>query len=308
MEKVLNATTPKQRLIEQLRPPDETVDGAASTAPSVLPADHPLLAKFQKALRAHLDKVNNELADEIAALDFANKKLSRENEDVGSNLYDYRQEIERQKDQLDDYNSQLKEAAEKRSHFEKSAAARKRDFDALNRTYQNANRAHNERLMELQHAQVLENNIAKWTQEIEDEVTTAKRMVSKDGQDQLIVSQRKKQMDLILFNLDDEVRRSERQLAAINEQLAEQTNGLAVLNRSIADANSDLNALQHEHKRLCGAWNEVILAIKFRDRNLAQLRDELRYVLLFFKRISLQKRYFMLNFASRVRSICLQCN
>lgn len=274
MDKVLNATTPRQKIIEQITTHPPT-DEDANSRPCVLPADHPLLEKFQIALKQHLLKVNAELTDEIAQLDHNIKKYSHEIEEVGANLYDYQEEIERQKDALEDYNNRLKEATEHRIKTEEHESIGKKQYDQLNSAYKNAQRVHKERLMELQHAQVLENNISRWTEEIESEVAAAKRVVSKDGVDQLAVSQQKKKMDLILFNLDEELRKGERQLAAVKEQLVEQTQTNDQLNGSISDANADLGALQLEQKRLIGAWNEVILAIKFRDKHLAKLRDDL---------------------------------
>lgn len=273
MEKVLNATTPKQKVMEQLtlRPPEDE-----NAAPSVLPADHPLLEKFQAALKAHLLKVNAELTNEISALDFNINKRNKEREEIASKLYDYQEEIERQKDTLDDYNNQLKDVSEKRIKHEQNLAQQKKEHDSLNRIFKESQRIHKDRLMDLSHVQILENNISKWTQEIEDEVETAKRIVSKDNQDQLAISQAKKQMDLFLFNLDAEVRRGERQLANFNDQIVEQNNVLDILNNSIADANADLKALQNEHKRLIGSWSEVILGIKHRDKMLAKMRDDIK--------------------------------
>lgn len=251
-------------------------DDAINEPPAVLSPDHPLLEKFQQALKAHLLKVNNELAEEIADLDFSIGKLNRERENFGSDLYDLQGEIERQNDTIDNCNNQLNDVSEKRIHHELNAANLKKEYDSINYNYKESKRIHNERLMELSHVQILENNISKWSKEIEDEMQAAKRMVSKDSQNQLAISQEKKQMDLILFNLDEEVRRRERELSNINEQLAEQNGFVEILNRSISDANADLTALQNEQKRLLGTWSEVIVAIQQRDKVLAKMRDDLK--------------------------------
>ncbi|KPU79143.1 uncharacterized protein Dana_GF26442 [Drosophila ananassae] len=49
-----------------------------------------------------------------------------------------------------------------------------------------------------------------------------------------------------------------------------------ILNMSIADANTDLEVLQNEHKRLTKAWSEVIIAIQLRDKILFQVKDTIR--------------------------------
>lgn len=269
-------TTPKEKLMSTLTqpPPDiEELDAQAHPAPAVLPADHPLLAKFQRALKAHLLKVNAELQNEIDELDDGVAKLTRQQEQVGAELYDSLERIERQKDSLDDYNAQLQEIHLKRNEHESNAKTLQQKYDEENRAYMELKRGHNERLLELQHLQVLENNISKWAQEIEDEVQVAKRVVSKDGQNQMVVAQQKREVDMLLFNLDGEVKRSEHQLAAVMEQSAEQQLVLDSLNQSIHDANADVQALQNEHRRLIGSWNDAILCIKQRDKILAQQRE-----------------------------------
>lgn len=279
MENIENATTATQRLLNTMATiaidDDSPPTDGRRQAPAVLPADHPLLEKFQRALKAHLLKVNSELEAEVAALKQDIVQKTKDCNDVGSELYDLQEEAERQKDALDDYNTQLKEMNEKRSIHESNAKDLKKTYDHENYRFKDAKRAYNERLIELTHLQVLEGNMCKWTQEIEDEVIAAKRVVSKDAKDQLAVSQHKKQMDMILFNVDAEIRRVERQLENTNEQIGDQQQIVDELHRSIADANADVNALQNEHKRLIASWSDVILCIKQRDKQLAGMRQEL---------------------------------
>lgn len=279
MENVENATTATQKLLATMATRPETDDvplPGIRVAPAVLPADHPLLEKFQRALKAHLLKVNGELQEEVAELKQGIVRMTKECNEIGAELYDQQEAAERQKDALDEYNTQLKEMNDKRLNHESNAKELKRSYDHENYTFKEAKRAYNERLIELTHLQVLEGNMSKWTQEIEDEVLAAKRVVSKDSQDQLSVSQHKKQMDMLLFNVDAEIRRVERQLENTNEQIADQQTVVDELNRSIADANADVNALQNEHKRMITSWGDVILCIKQRDKQLAVMRQELQ--------------------------------
>lgn len=182
---------------------DETGDARA-----ILPPDHPLLQKFQKALKEHLLKINNRLIDEVKQIDHNINRLKKEQENVGETLYDHQQEIEQQKEMLDEYNERLNEVSEKRLKNEINASKLKRDYLEATNKFKEASRNHEEKLLELNQTRLLENNISKWTEEIEDEVKAAKRVVSKDKQNQMAVTQEKRQMDLILFNLEGEVKRS----------------------------------------------------------------------------------------------------
>ncbi|XP_037024464.1 coiled-coil domain-containing protein 40 [Bradysia coprophila] len=253
----------------------QTSDETNIDSRAILPADHPLLEKFQKALKEHLLKINNRLSDEIDEIDHNIGRLKKEQENVGERLYDYQQEAEQQKEMLDEYNERLNEVSEKRLKNEINASKLKRDYVGLTNKFQEASRNHEDKLLELTQTRLLENNISKWAQEMEDEVKAAKRVVSKDKQSQLAVSQQKRQMDLLLLNLEGEVKRRDQELAAINEQIKDQNGKLEFLNRNLSDGNADLNGLQSELKRLIGAWREVISQIQLKDEVLAKLRREL---------------------------------
>lgn len=250
---------------------DETNDSRA-----ILPPDHPLLQKFQKALKEHLLKINNRLSDEINQIDHNINRLKKEQENVGEKLYDHQQELEQQKEMLDEYNERLNEVSEKRLKNEINASKLKRDYGEVTNKFKEASRNYDDRLLELNQTRLLENNVSKWTEEIEDEVKAAKRVVSKDKQNQSAISQEKRQMDLILLNLEGEVKRRDQELIAINDQIQDQNGKLEFLNRNLSDGSADLNGLQLELKRLINSWREVILSIQQKDEVLATLRNDLK--------------------------------
>lgn len=221
-------------------------------------------------------KINNRLTEEINQIDHNINKLNKEQEEIGSTLYDQQQEIEHQKEMLDDYSDRLNDVSEKRLKNEINASKLKRDYVDLTNKYKEISRAHNERLMELNQTRMLENNISKWTEEIEDEVKAAKRVVSKDKQNQTVISEEKRQMDLILFNMEGEVKKRDQELKVINEQINDQQGKIEFLNRNLSDGSADLNGLQLELKRLIGAWREVILSIQLKDEVLATMKADLK--------------------------------
>src|ERR1700744_3546506 len=136
---------------------------------------------------------------------------------------------------LDEYNERLNEVSEKRLKNEINASKLKRDYVEMSNKFKEASRNHDDRLLELNQTRLLENNISKWTEEIEDEVKAAKRVVSKDKQNQMAISQEKRQMDLILLNLEGEVKRRDQELVVINEQIYDQNGKLEFLNRNLSD-------------------------------------------------------------------------
>ncbi|XP_035794870.1 coiled-coil domain-containing protein 40-like [Anopheles albimanus] len=241
----------------------------------VLETDHPLLERFQSALKAHLLKVKHELEEEVAELNHRLEQNEKESEEVGAELYDLQEEIDNQKELLEIYGKEILELSIQRQEEEKQAAKYRKEYEEQMAVLKDFKKIHREHQMELENLTVLESEFAKWSQEIKDEIAVAKRVASKDAKDRLIAAEEKRQVDLLVFNLTNEVKRKEQELEAIDEQIKEQDEQRETIGRSLADANSDLEALQHEHKRLFQAWGEVIVAIQQRDRVLAKTKEDL---------------------------------
>lgn len=275
MDKVLNITSTKQRLLDQLTP-RLPYDQLHPGADGVLPPDHPMLEKFQKALNEHLLKVKAQLTEDIADIDHNIDELCHERDELGARLYDNHQEIERQTKIIDDFETQLAEVSEKRIHQDQLTVDVTHKYGAMNQAYKLIEQNYNASMLELSQATELEINMRKWTKEMEDEVLAAKRIVSKDKKVQMVKAQRKKQMDVLLYKLESEVKGKEQELGLIDDQLKEQNGYIEVLNQSLADANADLESLHREHKQLTNAYNEVLIQVQLRDKIIFKTKDDLK--------------------------------
>uniref|UniRef100_A0A182Q8X5 Coiled-coil domain-containing protein 40 n=1 Tax=Anopheles farauti TaxID=69004 RepID=A0A182Q8X5_9DIPT len=244
----------------------------------VLETDHPLLERFQAALKAHLLKVAHQLEEEVAELNHRLEQNEKESEEVGAELYDLQEEIDNQKELLEIYGKEILELTAQRQQEEKQATQYRKEYEEQQLSLKEFRKMHKEHLMELENLTVLESEFAKWAQEIKDEISVAKRVASKDAKDQLAAAEEMRQVDLLVLNLNTEVKRKADELEGIEDEIREQDEKRETINRSLADANSDLEALQHEHKRVSQAWGEVIVAIQQRDRVLVKTKEELEAI------------------------------
>ncbi|XP_061393544.1 coiled-coil domain-containing protein 40 [Musca vetustissima] len=183
------------------------------------------------------------------------------------------EEIERQNEQLEEFTQQIEENVQKRHQEEEAVRHLKEEFDRKALITKEQKTQYNKRMSELENMQELERNIRKWADDVEDEVKNAKRIVSRDAQLQQQLSEEKKKSDLLFYHLDVEVRKSEKELEIVTNEVKDMEEVMNVLNMSVANANADLEALETEHKRLTQAWSEVIVAISLRDRILYQVQE-----------------------------------
>lgn len=243
----------------------------------LLPPDHPLLRKFQQSLKEYLIRSKEQLISEIDELKYNMKLKEMERENCGATLYDMQNEIDRQNEQLEDYTVQIEENVEKRRQEEEMVQSLKMESDQQMQLLKQQKNFYNQRMVELERMQVLELNIRKWAEEVEEEVKSAQRVVSRDDQLQRQLSEDKKKSDLLLFHLDSEIKKSQKELQLLQNESEDMESVLNSLRMSTAAANADLEALEDEHKHLSQAWGEVIVAISLRDRILYQAQTDIKY-------------------------------
>lgn len=133
---------------------------------SYLPADHPLMERFQNALKEHLMKIKNQLEEEIAEIDHSVKEKDEQIAEVGAKLFDLQNEIEVQKEELDKYNKKILEVSVKRREFEEENVKLKKEYEEKESSVKYSKRSYNEMLQEINDLNYLQSEIFKWNEEV----------------------------------------------------------------------------------------------------------------------------------------------
>lgn len=238
-------------------------------------ADHPLLDKFQATLKEYLLRITAQLKSETYEIDGKIAELNDERIQIGSNLYDLQQEIDRQKDESDMYNNQISNLFEHRTKCEAKNRESNEELKILQESLRNAKDLKSKRLSTLDKLQMVERNIDKWRQEMKHELKVSKLVLSKDKAEKERICKEKRQMDLLLLNLEVEVRRSKTESNEISEQIRDSEQQISHLNAKLARDNEDLNDLQADNRELITSWNEVLQSIAKRDKLLAKMNEDL---------------------------------
>lgn len=101
------------------------------TETDLLPANHPMMIRFQNALKEHLMKMVNQLENEITDINHAIKLKDEEIAEYGSKLYDRRNEVDRQRETLDKYSHQILSISEQRKFHEDNVTKLKQQYQQL---------------------------------------------------------------------------------------------------------------------------------------------------------------------------------
>ncbi|KAL5280608.1 hypothetical protein ACFFRR_004540 [Megaselia abdita] len=259
----------KRRECGELRTNREVPDKA-----DILPPDHPLLQKFQDALKDHLNKLKFQLDMEIAALKNYEKQVKKEWEEAGIVLYDKQQIINGQHVKMDEMDETLKNVCDERKRIEQEMIPVQEEKERSEAELKAAKAVLKKKRVELDNYNTLELTVQKWSKEVEDELRVMKTKAGKDIRMQKQLAEDKKKSDMIVFNLEMEISKRQKELDDITEQIKDQKETIETLNRTYYDASSDLDVLQNEHKRITQAWKEVIVCIQHRDKVLCKGKED----------------------------------
>lgn len=83
---------------------------------------------------------------------------------------------------------------------------------------------------------------------------------------------------MLLFNLTTEVLHLSSMFTEIEKNIKDKQADLKILTKAVMDGSVDLEALEHENKRLLQVWKVVIFRIQQRDKAFIELKTELVWV------------------------------
>jgi coiled-coil domain-containing protein 40 len=149
-----------------ITPKEVQDDDSISEDPGLLSADHPLMERFQRALKEHLLKVKNQLETEISDIDHQICEKNEEISNVGAKLFDLQNEIENQRDTLDKYGCQILEISDKRRVHESNVMKLKTEYYEKEANCKELKRLNNQVSQEITGMRALESEIAKWNAEV----------------------------------------------------------------------------------------------------------------------------------------------
>ncbi|XP_076288855.1 lethal (2) 41Ab [Lasioglossum baleicum] len=244
------------------------------SALNVLDPDDKLMEKFQKTLHTHLSNVNNKLSEEILELEASVKKVEKEIESEGVDLYQTQQQVEQQHTNISQYFEALSKITllrEKKDHsVEEAKEALKKNHDKLDDEKNKQKKCS----QELKNLLTFYSYLSKWENELNDYLKISKQISSQDASKRKKLISKKYQRDFILYRLQEEIWKVEEEIAYLDEQLQIKDKKKADTNRMIIDVNTDLETLYAERKDLHDVWKSVVTSIYKRNSIYDQLHSQ----------------------------------
>nr|CAH7722539.1 unnamed protein product [Callosobruchus chinensis] len=242
---------------------------------ALLSPDHPLLEQFQKSLKEHLLNQINRLKDDIFEYETAAKKKNIEREELGVRTYEAQQIVCAQQKTLEGIISELKTVTAAKEEIEHELEEDKKKYKQLKDKLYMTEKSNRELQHEIEGVNMLVQQMTQLESKIESQLSVNKRVAEKTRKDMLKEAAQKREQDMLIYRLFNEIWRLEGEIESLNIQIKAKELEMDDLQQTIAVGNTNIEALQTEYRCLIHSWNSVVVAISNRDKGLDSLNEDL---------------------------------
>ncbi|XP_020856436.1 coiled-coil domain-containing protein 40 [Phascolarctos cinereus] len=242
----------------------------------VLDPDHPLMKRFQTALKNYLMKQIERLKLEIRELTVATKHGKTQREELGVQLYGVQQHL-----------AQLQmELEKKHDQYSILEAERRQTEDEL----QNTRDLYNKTIMtvkeEWKKMASLQSEMENLTlrlfylqnidQDVRDDISVMKQVVKKAEVEKLNAELEKKKQDLYVDQLTRKASQLEEHIALHEAQLVTQSEDTKTVRQAVGEACTEIDSINLEKKHLLQNWSTSLIGMKHRDEAYTAILEALR--------------------------------
>ncbi|XP_032097327.1 coiled-coil domain-containing protein 40 isoform X1 [Sapajus apella] len=255
---------------------DEEAEDQEGSQLVVLDPDHPLMVRFQAALKNYLNRQIEKLKLDLQELVVATKQSQAQRQELGVNLYEVQQHL-----------VHLQKALEK-NHDHHSLVVRERrqkeeELQTARALYTRTRAAANEERKKLAALQTEMENLAlhlfymqNIEQDLRDDVSVMKQVVKKAEAERVRAEIEKKKQDLYVDQLTARAQRLEEDVALFEAQYLAQAEDTRILRKAVSEACTEIDAISMEKRRILQQWGTSLVGMKHRDEAHRAVLEALR--------------------------------
>uniref|UniRef100_UPI00358F7869 coiled-coil domain-containing protein 40 n=1 Tax=Myxine glutinosa TaxID=7769 RepID=UPI00358F7869 len=241
----------------------------------VLDPDHPLMKRFQVALRSHLTKQVEQLDLVIKELEEDTQKRIVEREETGRDMFGKQQELAKIQARLERLGEECIALSDARAQHEKELkVARERERqhrDEIKRQYNlvSTMRAESDGLaLKVLYTEGLRSDM-------EGKAAIMLRTMEKGGVERHEAEKYKKEQDLHVDRLTQQALNLEEKTEMLNAQMEAQVLEKNAIQEAASEARMESEALAMEKKELLQQWNSSIVGMRNRDETFMAAQEAL---------------------------------
>ncbi|KAF4080287.1 hypothetical protein AMELA_G00168700 [Ameiurus melas] len=241
----------------------------------VLDPEHPLVKRFQLAMKNHLTRQLESLDLKLREKVMEERVENSRRQDLAIRLYNSQQELAREQAILEARHESCTKAISERRQAEEQLEKIRNQYSSM-REQASKQRA---QVSELQsEADVLARRLRYMqdvTSDLRSDVSAMKNAKNKAQAEKRQAEQQKYQQDLYVEHLTKQVEKLRDQIALFQMQTLAQTNDKQAARDALSEAQLELDSMIVEKKQLLQQWNSSLMGMKKRDEAYTVLQEAL---------------------------------
>ncbi|NXG90988.1 CCD40 protein, partial [Stercorarius parasiticus] len=249
---------------------EETVE---KTELVVLDPEHPLMRRFQAALKNYLTKQIEKLNLELRELRTATKKSKVQREELGVILYGAQQQLAHLQMELEKSHGHRSQLATARQQLEE-------ELEGLRLTHKQMCQNTDDERKKVSAMQTQVENLAlhlfymqNMDQDMRHNILLMKQSTKKAEAEKVQAEVEKKKQDLLVDRLTRKAYELQEQIALFEAQFVAQAEDTKVTRQAVNEACMEVQAINMEKKRLMNHWNSSLAGMKQRDEAYIATQD-----------------------------------
>nr|XP_060615802.1 coiled-coil domain-containing protein 40 [Anolis sagrei ordinatus] len=241
----------------------------------VLDPEHPLMKRFQSALKAYLSKQIGKLTDELRELTASIKHGKGERENLGVILYGVQQQLARLQMELEKNHNCHSQIAMARRQLEEELHDLRKTYKAACENTEDERKRVSAMQTEIEKLSLRLFYMQNMDKDVRDDMAVMKRIVNKTDMERMHAEIEKQKQDLHVDRLTKKVNELEEQIALYEAQYMAQSEDTNITRKEVAEAITEIQAIQLEKKQLLRNWAGSLTGMKHRDEAYAAMQAAL---------------------------------
>ncbi|NXT02913.1 CCD40 protein, partial [Jacana jacana] len=239
----------------------------------VLDPEHPLMRRFQAALKNYLTKQIEKVTLELRELRAVTKKSKVQREELGVVLYGAQQQLAHLQMELEKSHDQRSQVATARQQLEE-------ELEGLRLTHKKTSQDTDDERKQVSAMQTQVENLAlhlfyvqSMDEDMRHNIILMKQSTKKAEAEKLQAEVEKRKQDLLVERLTRQTYELQEQIALFEAQFVAQAEDTKVTRQAVNEACMEVQAINMEKKRLMKHWKSSLAGVKQRDEAYVATQD-----------------------------------
>ncbi|NXB01825.1 CCD40 protein, partial [Cnemophilus loriae] len=238
---------------------------AEETELVVLDPEHPLMTRFQAALKNYLTKQIEQVNLDLHELRTAMKTSKVQREELGVTLYGAQQQLGQLEVELEKSHERCSQAAAARQQLEEELQGLRDAHKEMCHNTDDERKQVSAMQTQIENLALELFYVQNMDQDMHHRVLLMKQSAKRAEAERIQAEVLKKKQDLLLDQLTRRVYQLQEQIALFEAQLVAQAEDTKVTRQAVSEAGLEVQAINMEKKRLMDHWNSSLAGMKQRD-------------------------------------------